>query len=103
MQKRWLRYPVSPLEAVVLIYNTLHCEEAENDADRTVLELVREIDAFDGGLSKSVLEAGLYNCNMNNEDKKFWHPYNWPFNKFVEELLPSKQVLDRYHGLIKDE
>ncbi len=100
---RSFRYPVSPLEALVLIHHVVHSEDAENDADRTVEEIIAEIDAFDGYLSKGVLESALYCCNIEDERKKFWHPLKWTFDKFVTETLPHKQKFHRYHNVIIEE
>lgn len=100
--ERSFRYPVSPLEALVLIHHVIHSEDAENDADRTVQELVTEIDAFDGYLSKAVLESALYCCNVENEKKKFWHPLGQKFDKFVDEVLPKGKHFDRYYNCIYD-
>lgn len=101
---RRLRYPVSPLECVVLIHNTVSCADAENDAELTVEELIKEMDTLDGMLSETILQRGLYNCNMNSEDGKFWHPYKWSFDRFVTELLPKRLKFDKYyHWIVEDE
>lgn len=97
---RQFRYSISHLEGVVLINNIVHCEEASNDAERTMQELISEIDVNDGHLSKTVLEASLYCCNMQAEDKKFWHPYGWTFDKFVFELLPVRHEFNKYYNWI---
>ncbi len=88
--------------------NTIDCPEAENDADRTVQDLMREIDDLDGYVSRSVLEASLYNCNMMDEDFQkvpkvgtgFWHPFGKSFNGFLDELLPTTQRFDKYFNRI---
>lgn len=111
---RSFRYPVSPLEAVVLIRNIYDCPDAENDADRTVAELVREIDDGDGYLSGPVMEAALYCSNLNEENSRkvntdpekvkgvsFWHPHEWDFNRFVKNLLPVGKVFNRYYNQIR--
>ena len=112
---RSFRYPVSPLEAVVLVYNVLSCPDAANDADRTVEELVSEIDTFDGYLSKGVLEAALYCCNLNDEyerkihvtedgtEVKFWHPFKVNIERFLTDLLPPGQKFDRYYNILYEE
>lgn len=103
---RSFRFPISPLEAIVLIRNVMDCPDAENDADRTVEELCREIDAFDGYLSKGVLESALYCCNMNQENQtkvpglKFWHPSGRTFDQFVKELLPTTKAFNKYYHFI---
>jgi hypothetical protein len=102
MSRRRFRYAISPLEALVLLRNVMDCPEAGNDADRTVSEICAEIDAFDGYLSRSVLESSLYCCNMQFEDKKFWHPHKWSFDKFVVDLLPLDQQFDKYYNIINE-
>lgn len=102
------RYPVKPLQALVLLQNVLNCPDAENDADRTVEELCLEIDMFDGYLSKGVLESALYCCNMNDESPdgqktKFWHPRGMSFQRFISDLLPANQRFDRYYNVLHEE
>jgi len=97
------RFPISPLEAVVLLHNVLKCEDAENDADRTVDEIVGEIDDLDGMITKSLLESALYCCNMEDERKQFWHPLKWELKRFVKELLPHKYVFDYYYNRIEED
>src|SRR6266404_9540479 len=97
---RSFRYPVSPLEALVLVHHVVHSEDAENDADRTVAEIVAEIDAFDGYLSKGVLESALYCCNIENEKKNFWHPLHWSFKQFLEDVIPKRQKFNSYYNVI---
>lgn len=99
---RAFKYAISPLEALVLIHHVVHSEDAENDADRTVSEIVSEIDAFDGYLSKAVLESALYCCNLENEKKKFWHPLNESFDRFLKDVIPRDKHFDRYYNCIYD-
>lgn len=99
---RGFRYPIRPLEAIVLIHHVLHCPDAENDAEKTVIELTMELDAWDGYVSKAVLESALYCCNIENEKRKFWHPLKQKFDGFVDELLPVGKHFDRYYNCIYD-
>ncbi len=87
----------------MLIHHVTHSEDAENDADRTVGEIITEIDAFDGYLSKGVLESALYCCNIENEKKQFWHPLNWSFEKFLRDIIPKKQKFNSYYNVILEE
>jgi hypothetical protein len=96
------RFPISPLESVVLLQNVIQCEDAENDTDRTVEEIINEIDSLDGMITKSLLESALYCCNMEDERKKFWHPHNWDLKRFVKELLPPKYSFDFYYHRIEE-
>ncbi len=101
--RRTLRYPVSPLEAIVLLHHVIHSEDAENDADRTVMEIIAEIDSFDGYLSKGVLESALYCCNIENEKKEFWHPLNFSFEKFLKGIVPKKQKFNSYYNVLLED
>lgn len=84
----------------MLLHNVLNCEDAENDADRTVAEIVADIDSFDGYISKAVLESSLYCCNMQLEKRKFWHPMKWDFDRFLRELLPKDKMYNKYYNVI---
>jgi hypothetical protein len=97
------KLPVSPFQAVVLLYNVAICKEAANDADRTVQEIMEEINENNGYLPKGLLESGLYCCNMNEEDKKFWHPYGHDFDRFVKGvLIPKKFRFDKVYNSIHE-
>lgn len=85
------------------MHNVLHSDDADNDADRTVEEIVAEIDAFDGYLSKGVLESALYCCNIENEKKKFWHPLGWSFDKFLKDVVPKQQKFNKYYNVFLPE
>lgn len=102
MVNRTFRYPVSPLQALILIHHVVHCEDAENDADRTVEEIVAEIDSFGGYLSKGVIESALYCCNIESERKNFWHPLKQTFERFLKEIVPHGQHFDQYYNCIYD-
>lgn len=102
MARRRFRYAISPLEALILLRNVMDCPDAENDAERTVSELCSEIDQFDGYISRSVMESALYCSNIQDEDKLFWHPMKWTFDRFVTELLPIDQKFDRYYNTIQE-
>lgn len=86
----------------MLIHHVVHSEDAENDADRTVEEIIADIDAFDGYLTKAVLESALYCCNMENERKKFWHPLKQSFDKFLLDVVPRQKHFDRYYNVIHE-
>lgn len=91
---------VSPLQAVVLLHHVVHCADAENDADRTVKEIIHEIDEYPGHITKGVLESALYCCNMENEKGKFWHPLGHNFDRFLNGLLNKHLHYDKYYCVI---
>jgi hypothetical protein len=46
-------------------------DDAENDADRTVREIVSELDTMSKArVPKALLESALYCCNMEDEKGK---------------------------------
>lgn len=94
------KFKVRPLEAVVLMHHIVHCKDAENDADRTVKELITELDTSRGWLSKGLLESALYCCNMENERGKFWHPLGKSFDRFLHGIIPPDLHFDRYYNVI---
>ncbi len=95
------RIPISPLTAVVLLHHVTKCDDADNDADRTVLEITQQIDNFRRSLPTALLESALYCCNMENERGNFWHPYGWSFDKFVVETINDEDLhFDRYYNVI---
>ncbi len=85
------------------MHHVIHSEDAENDADRTVAEIIAEIDAFDGYLSKGVLESALYCCNIENEKDQFWHPLDWTFERFLKDVVPNKQKFNSYYNVLLEE
>lgn len=96
------RLRVSPLQAVVLLHHVIHCPDASNDADRTVKEIVREIDEYPGHLPKGLLESALYCCNMEDERENFWHPLGQSFDRFVQGIFGTNKQLafDKYYNVI---
>lgn len=95
-------FRIEPFTAVVLFQNVMTCEDADNDTERTVAELASEINQMRGQLSKGVLESALYCCNINEEDKKFWHPKGYTFEEFLADLLPKPAKFNRYYNVIYD-
>ncbi len=93
------RYKVSPVDALILVYHVTHCEDAENDADRTIEELINHLDTF-GYIGKGVLESALYCCNMENERRKFWHPQKRTFDSFLDRMLPNDQKFNKEYNFI---
>lgn len=101
----WGKYAllkVRPSVAVILMHHIIKCDDAENDADRTVKELMDELDFNKGRISKSCMESALYCCNMEDEKGKFWHPLGWSFQKFLNESLAYDLAFDRYYNLIHE-
>lgn len=95
------KFKVSPLSAVVLLYNVTTCVDAANDADMTVGEIITDIDGAQGMLSKGLLESALYCCNINSEDKKFWHPFGHDIDQFIKSILHPKYFrFDKYYHTI---
>jgi hypothetical protein len=95
-------FKVRPSEVVVLIHHVMTSEDAENDADRTVDEIIAEIDSFQGWISKGVLESALYCCNMEHERGNFWHPQAQSFDRFLKQVIPRDLHFDRYYNVIRE-
>ena len=95
-------FRVNPSECAVLLHNVLTCEDAANDADRTVDELIVAIDTTRGWIPRAILESALYCCNMNDEKHIFWHPKQWTFIRFYKSLLGDQHDFDRYYNYILD-
>lgn len=95
------KYQISPIESITLLQNVLTCEEASNDADRTVDEILTELDSRKWYLSKSLLETSLYCCSMNSEQNKFYHPRGWTFAKFLANLIDGDLEFDTYYNFIR--
>lgn len=94
-------FKISPLEATVLLWHVLHCEDASNDADRTVMEIASDIDSNRGFLSKGVFESALYCCNMEAEKGKFFHPLGHGFERFLDDVIPHLHLeFHRYYNTI---
>lgn len=93
-------FPVLPSVCAVLAYNVMICTDAENDADRTVDELLAALDDNRGWIPRVVLESALYCCNINDEDGKFWHPQVATFPGFIKKVLGTKYHFDRYYNRI---
>lgn len=95
-------FHVRPSEAVILIGNVMACKDADADADRTVNELMADLNAWRGWVTKPVLESALYCCNMNDEHGQFFDPFGHGFVKFLRDVLPQGVIFDRYYNRIKD-
>lgn len=96
----FLNLKATPLQVVVLLHHVVHCEDAENDADRTVAEIIQELDSSNGHLSKGLLESALYCCNLENERGKFWHPLGHNFDRFLTGLINKTMHFDKYYNVI---
>jgi hypothetical protein len=96
-------FKVSPLQVVVLLYNITNCKEAGNDADRTVGEIISELDDSNGMIPKGLLESALYCANMNAEDGTFWHPFGHTLDRFITSILHPKVFrFDKYFNIIHE-
>jgi hypothetical protein len=94
------KYKLKPSHVVILLHHVIHSDDANNDADRTKAELIREIDNFRGYISRPLLESALYCCNMESERENFWHPRGWSFEKFLRDVIPNWQTYNFYYGSI---
>lgn len=94
-------FRISYLNGIILMHHVLHCEDAENDADRTVEELIAQLDESEGFISKSILESALYCCNLESERGKFWHPLGHNFDRFIKSILIGGGLhYDKYYNTV---
>jgi hypothetical protein len=56
-------------------------------------------------VDQDILESALWACNMMNEKKKFWSPYqrkeSVKFNEYLKTVLKEDQVFDLDYNYIK--
>jgi hypothetical protein len=91
-------------DLTVLIYNVWKGAE-----DRRVgFEDAREtVDSIVAKLNKtfltdpSLLESGLWSCNLLNEQGEFWHPQGRTFDEFVREILAPGERFHRAYNVIE--
>jgi hypothetical protein len=99
-------FKVGHLDALVLLHHIVRCEDASNDAERTVHDLIMAFESYKGWLPKAVLESALYCCNMEDERGNFWHPLGKQFDGWVRTVVPWDLHFDKYYNVIyekKDE
>jgi hypothetical protein len=94
-------YSISLYQALVLLHNLLSCEDGDNDANRTRDDLFSELNKKQISLDKEVLESCLYCANINNEDRKFWHPEKKDFDLFLRYVVPPKHKFDKIYNVIE--
>lgn len=94
------KFKLRPSEALVLVHHIVHSPDADNDADRLAVDLIKAIDKGRGWISKAMLEAALYCCNLEDERGKFWHPYGKSFEAFLNQIIPWDQEFNRYYNQI---
>lgn len=54
-------------------------------------------------IGKNILESLLYNANLMDEEKLFWHPYGKSFEQFVNEILGKGEAFNRYYNYIYEQ
>ena len=96
------RVRVTTYQALILLQNILSCSDASNDADRTVPELITELNRVVCTLPTPIVESALYCCNINSKDGKFWHPKEHTFDDFVKRFLPPGREFNREYNYLKD-
>lgn len=84
-------YRVSLLDALALLENTRICEDNDVDCNHTADDLITMLKTKFVSVPIEMLESYLYMCNMNREDRKYWHPTGKPFTHMVKEILDEDQ------------
>jgi hypothetical protein len=100
MSKLPASFRVRPSWAVTLIDNVMACDDAENDAEKTVDDLLAELDLNNGYISRATMESALYCCNMQSERLAFRHPQGLLFKPFLKDVLPEGLAFDLYYNRI---
>ena len=86
------------MDSAVLLYH-LHKfakKHGHSDADRTLSELTRLL-SFNTRILTSVVESGMYCCNLLDEEKEFWHPDGATFDEFSKKVGKGKRFNKRYN------
>ncbi len=92
---------LSVMQCLVLMKNVMDSKHAGNDADYTVNELIRELSKK-VYVKREVIESALYNCNLQDEEGEFWHPFDSNFDAFLARVLGSRFKFDKQYNLIED-
>jgi len=91
---------VNGLDLMVLLYHVhRHAKKHGHlDADRSLSTLTRMLSPR-FSIPASLLESGLYCCNMLDEEEEFWHPGNLNFNQFLQKVLKGKTFNKTYNWI----
>jgi hypothetical protein len=96
--------PVKLRDLTVLIYNVWRGAEDKRvgfeDARETVDSLVAKLSK-ETLMDPSLLESGLWSCNLLAEQDQFWHPQGRSFDEFVRELLKPGEKFNRTYNVIE--
>lgn len=89
-------------DLLAFLRNTGTCKDKDVHCHKTHEELLNLLKKHSAVLPKDMLESYLYNCNMNQEDKRFWHPEGKSFTRMVQGILPDHLMFDRVTNLIRE-
>lgn len=95
-------FKLNLLDCLVLLNSICTYKEADNDADQTVSEMVRRLEQNEIWVPKTIFESGLYCCNMQDEEKDFWHPQGKSFDTFLAKVIPKKMKFDKMYNLVSN-
>ncbi len=71
------------------------------DADRTLEDFWRQLNATPVAIRKTLVESALWSCTMLDEKDALWLPRgNKNYRGFLDEMLPSNCIFDRKLNLI---
>ncbi len=87
---RETRLRLNSFDLAVIIHNIL---EASNDVAIGFLDSERTVKGITKDFSRvvkvkqSLLESGLYFCNLMSENGKFWHPTGKSVDEFIADII----------------
>lgn len=91
---------LSLLDVVVLLYHVYRGSQVEEvgfeDCERTMEEIVKQLNRKTVYINKEVVESALWSTNLMNEIGKFWEPTDLEFNDFVERLVSLESAPIRF-------
>lgn len=70
------------------------------DCDYNIRDTLARFKRTPINLSVTEIERLLFAANMMNEDKKFWHPGNDTFDKFLYDMLRAHKFDKTYNKLV---
>lgn len=95
---------VKLLDLMIMLYNVHNAAIQKNigfeDADHTINTLAY---ALGGKLQVQLddVESALWSCNLLDEQKKFWHPMDLSFDKFVEGIIGTKVQFNKKYNFVE--
>lgn len=71
------------------------------DADRTMDELIRELNKRIA-IPQPLVESALWSCNLLDEKGKFSHKKGLTFNQFLSRIIKKGKKFNKDYNVIED-